>query len=324
MGPVKSVLITGAAGYVGRYTVRAARARGHKVRALVRRQQAILPTWQDDPEIEVVVADLSHRDAQLEELLQGVDAVIHAAASLSGDARQQETDTIDATARLCNALAKQRQRPRLVLVSSIAVYAGCATPEGGGVSETTPLETALGQRDAYCAAKLAQETAARELGTDVWIMRVGAIFGPGRVWNAHIGLRLGPLLLRLGKGGEIPLCHVRNCARALVLAAETPVPSGGVEAVNLVDDNLPDRVGFVHTHAASLPPLVVPFSWHLLKLPATLCGKIPALRNALPGLLRPATLRARMQPVTYANTEAKTLLNWAPEPMIAAEADDDP
>jgi nucleoside-diphosphate-sugar epimerase len=291
-----TIAVTGAAGFLGRAVVAEAVARGHQVRAVVRRQT-------DMPDAQTVVADLA-AGGDLTAVFAGCDAVIHCAARLTGTENQMQRDTVGGTAALATALPR---KTRLVLVSSLAV---CAAPTpGGAVTEDTPLEPQPALRDAYTRAKLAQETVARGLHLPVWIARPGIIWGPGRRDNAHLGIRLGPLTLRIGGNGELPLTHVANCARALVLAAETPPPDR-VTLVHVVDDDRPTRAAWLST----LGRFSLPVPWRLPDLLTTLARP---LGPRAPGLLRRPTLRARLMPATYSNARAKALLGWAPHVTMA-------
>ena len=274
-----NILVTGAAGFVGSAALAEALARGHAARGLVRAQ-----------------ADLATDD--LSQVLAGVDVVIHCAAALHGDDATQARDTGLATQRLIAAMSHQSARPKLVLVSSMNVYAG-DLPPGTLIDETTPTEPAPALRDAYTRAKLGQEAAVAASGLTCCILRVGAVWGPGHVWNAHLGVPLGPVLIRIGATGELPLAHVRNVALALVIAAET-----GTGIINVVDDNRPSPKDYVAAlRRDGWPKLVVPLPWRLFDL---LCG-LP-----LPGgLFRRPTLRARMMPRRYTNARLHTL-GWAP------------
>ncbi len=313
-----TIMITGAAGYVGRATVAAARDAGHHVVAVVRLAGVVPDGWVDDDGIEVLEADLS-RPTSVQALdMVGIDAVIHAAASLSGSDATQARHTLDGTRHLLKAMALADEPPRLVLVSSVSVYSGMGLRAGAVIEETSALERNPGQRDAYCRAKLEQELicaeGALDLGAELRIMRVGAVFGPGRLWNAHIGLRVGPAVLRLATDGEIPLCHIAHCAEALVRAAEMDVPDspdGAIEVLNLVDDDLPDRVRFLNAMARTgWPRVLVPFWWRTLDVLAGALAWLPGR----PGLLRRETLRARMLPVRYPNTRLKAHLDLPPTP----------
>lgn len=307
-----TLMITGAAGYVGRATVAEARARGHHVVAVVRLAGVTPDGWDDDEGVEVLEADLSHPDTVARLDMLGIDAVIHAAASLSGDDAEQARSTLNGTRHVLAAMAAAEEPPRMVLVGSMAVYSGMGLALFAPVDETSPLERRPDQRDAYTRAKLAQEDltaeAVLDMGAELRVMRVGAVFGPGRLWNAHVGPGFGPVVLRLAAGGEIPLCHIAHVAEALVRAAEVPVPDGpdgALEVLNLVDDDLPDRLRFLNAMARTgWPKLIVPVSWRIFDVLAGVLAWLPGR----PGLLRRETLRSRMYPVIYPNTRLKARL----------------
>ena len=304
-------MITGAAGFIGRHCVKCARERGHPVIAVVRSEVGVLANWQSDPMIEVIVSDLA-KDAnpQLADAFAKAETIIHAAASLAGDDAQQAHDTVLATKSvLCAMEAMPRQKRKLILVSSIAVYDAASLQENAVLDESTPIETNPGKRDAYCRNKLLQETAAlqaaRSNKLDLFIMRPGAVFGPGRLWNAHLGHALGPILLRMGSKGQVPVSHVNHCAKALVLAAETRL--SGVEVINVLDDDLPDRKTYIQAlRTTGWPRIVILMPWRLLVVLGNICARIPNL----PGLLRPVIIKSRMMPLHYSNAKLKKLLGW--------------
>lgn len=288
-----TLVITGAAGYLGRATVAEARARGHRVRAVTRTAAQGGET----------VCDLARGVPPA--ALAGADAVIHCAAALTGDEAAMLRDTVTATRNLMTA-ARAAGVP-VVLAGSMAVYAGLAGPV---IDETSPLERDLAGRDGYSRAKIAQEEVARGAGVPLRILRIGALWGPGRLWNAHLGVRLGPVLVRMGRG-PIPLAHVAHAAQALVLAAETRWQ--GVEVVNVVDDDLPDPRTFLA--ALPHPPrIVLPVPFALMDLAARAAGPLGPRR---PGLLRRAALHARMAPRRYPNARLHAL-GWFPRLTFAA------
>ena len=301
-----TLAITGAAGYLGRYTVAAARGRGHKVRALVR--GATPDLWRDDRGISVVQADLADPKTDLSQALVGVDAVIHIAASLTGDDGAHARDTVAATRQLYAALTPPCP---VVLAGSMAVYEGRA----GVIDEASPIEPNPAARDAYLRGKLAQEAVARDFPEiPTRTLRLGAVFGPDRLWNAHIGPRAGPVLVRLAGAGEIPLVFAPQAAEALVLAAEQPALGGQV--LNIIDDDLPDARAFLAALSRPYrPAITLPVPWRVLTPFASLAG---LLHLPVPGLLRPATLRARMAQRRFPNTAAKQALGWTPAIPFAA------
>lgn len=285
------VLVTGAAGYLGRAVVARALTDGWTVRALVR--NGTPPDGAD-----LVRGDMATMD--LVPALAGVDAVIHCAAAMTGAEAAMIRDTVKPAQRLAFAMSAMEVAPRLVLAGSLSVYA--AGPPGGLIDETSDIESAPARRDIYMRAKLAQEEATA-LYVPQWVCRIGAIWGPDLLWNGHIGVAKGPLVVRIG-AGEIPLCHVDNAAGALVAAAGAS-PQGR-EIVNLVDDDRPDARHYVaDLRKTGWPRAVLPLHWKFLD---TLAGVLPAG----PGLLRRETLRARMMPRRYDNARARSRLGWSP------------
>lgn len=87
----KTVAVTGASGFVGRYVVRELLSRGHTVRALVRdASRARDGLGELAAKVDLVVGDICD-DAALARLLRGVDACIH----LVGIIREVRGDTTD-------------------------------------------------------------------------------------------------------------------------------------------------------------------------------------------------------------------------------------
>ena len=295
MGALGRLLITGAGGFIGRAAVAAARARGIEVVAVARR--SVAPGWAEDDGIEVLRADLSDPACvnALSGAMRGCGAVIHAAAHLGGDDAALRADTLLATSHLLDALPPEM---RLVLVSSIAVYDTMALSPGDVLDEDAPLNTPAGAQDGYSRAKLAQEGLCAARGGPLWMMRPGAVYGPGRSWHALNGFWAGPLLVRIESDGALPLCHVDHLGRSLVSAAMTD--PGGVRVVNVVDDDLPTRARFCadHRRLTGWPKAMLPVPY------GAWLGVARALRpisGKLPGLLREPVLRARMMPLSYPN-----------------------
>ncbi|MFU8776370.1 MAG: NAD-dependent epimerase/dehydratase family protein [Roseovarius sp.] len=281
-----SLLVTGAGGFLGRAVVAEARARGHAVRGVTR------------ADVDLATGDLSG-------LLDGIDCVIHLAGSLSGDWAVQNRDTLCATRRLIAAMQAQPLPPRLVLASSIAVYSADAV---GVVTEATPMEYRPKRRDAYARAKLAQEALMRDSGLRHTILRPGAILGPGRGMTAHLGPGMGGTLILMERRGEVPVVSLKDCARAFVLAAEIP---GEGRALNILGADRPTRARYVAAlRRTGWPRHVLPLNWRLV---APLAWLLSPFGARVPGLLRPAVLRARMRPLRYDIAAAELALDWVPQ-----------
>lgn len=306
MGKITRIMITGANGYVGRAAVAEARARNLEVVAVYRR--AAVPEWASDPGVFAQQADLSD-DASapvLREAMANVGAVIHAAAHLGDDPARLADDTRRGTQTLLTAL--RGAEVRLVLVSSIAVYDTMRLQPGSILTENSPLDTAATASDAYSASKLDQEALCEGSGHPVWLIRPGAVYGPGRSWNALLGFWASKLFVQISSEGQLPLVHVSHLAQTLVEAALAE--PRGIQALNVVDDDLPTRARFVAAHRAEAgwPRAVVsvPFGGWL-----ALARILAPFSAKLPGLLREPVLRARLMPLRYPNTALRSILGGA-------------
>ncbi len=153
-----NVLITGANGFLGRHVVDAFAQRGHRVRAMVR-PASKLPALAWGSHVEVVLADL-RTSRELRTAFDGIDALVHLAAATSGDDEGQFASSVVGTERLLDAMARSQTR-RLVLASSFSVYGFSQVHRR--LTEDSPLEERIYERDGYAIAKLWQERVARRM-----------------------------------------------------------------------------------------------------------------------------------------------------------------
>jgi nucleoside-diphosphate-sugar epimerase len=169
------VALTGASGYTGGRLLRALRARGDEVAALVRSASTTEELRSSGARL--VEGDLGDTGA-IERLVEGADGVLHVAAvyRTAGhpDAYYREVN-VNGTVRLLEAAATARVR-RFVHTSTVGVHGHIAHPPA---DETAPLAPG----DIYQATKAEAETLAlrfhRERGLPVAVVRPGAIYGPG-------------------------------------------------------------------------------------------------------------------------------------------------
>lgn len=310
------LLITGAAGFLGRYVVAEALRSGHDVRALVRpaRDDKQMP-WQTHPRLHFIRHDLEE-PAGLSSSLKGADAVIHLAAKASADVEA----TAIATRNLLEAMDAAGLN-QLVAISSFSVYDFLALAPEAALDESAPLETRPDRRDPYARAKLRQEQLTREFAEQHhWrcaILRPGAIYGKDRLWTARLGMPLGnKLWLRIGNNATLPLTYVENCAQAIVLTAENTPP--GTTILNIVDDNPPSQRRYASLACSHLhpSPLMLPVPGSAVRLLASTADHANRLllrgRAPLPGLLVPARFEARFKPLRFPNSKIKSTLGWNP------------
>ncbi len=302
-----NVLVTGANGFIGGYVTSKLLSRNHTVSVVVRRQRAVRPDWRENVAIQPIISDLVDATAELTRACAKADVVVHCAAAMTGDDDTHKHDTLLATEQLVRVM---RPGSHLILISSLAVYDYAALSDFAVLDETMPLEQHPEKRDAYCRAKLLQEeiarSSAKERGIALSVLRPGVVFGPGRLWNAHLGIGLGPVLLRIGTKGEVPVSFVEHTAEVISLTAEQDKSVG---ILNVLDDECPSRSAYVkHLERTGWPKWVIPLPYNLLLLLAAVCTRLPGM----PGLLRKPVLAARMKPIRYSNAHLQARLNWRP------------
>lgn len=322
------LFVTGAGGFLGRAVVDAARAAGHDVRALVRDPARWSGPAPDD-HLRLVAGDLRAAGAWTE-ALDGVDVVVHLAATKAGDLHSQFAGTVVGTERLLAELA-ERPPTRLVHVSTFSVYDYDRLPVGAVLDEDAALVARPETRDEYCQTKLVQERLVRRFAaaaaTEVVVVRPGAVWGPGELWDGGGLMGLGPgRTLVVGPRGALKLTYVTNCAEAIVAAATSPAAAGAT--LNVVDDDPPTPRRFAAAlGAAGLGvPRGIPVPYGIVAglaaLLAALNRRFAGGRAKLPGIVVPAKLAAWAKPLRYPNDRARTVLGWQPRLDLDAAARD--
>lgn len=309
------VFVTGAGGFLGRAVVAAAAAAGHEVVALVRPASAGHRTPTQG--VREVTGDLRQAGPWCDALAEA-DAVVHCAAAF-GDLAAQLAGTVLATENLLAALPERARR--FVHVSSLSVYDFDAPGWHGVLDETTPLERAPLRRDAYTQTKLLQERLVREhaaaSGLELVVARPGAIYGPGKDWDAGRALRAGGFDLIFAPLSPMRLVHVDDCAAALLAGLTAPLTEP--LTVNLIGPEQPSHWRFHRlSRRAGVPTgpaLLVPY-WTVKALgwSAKLASRLFFHGRArLPELLDPPRQRVRWRPLRYSATRAAKMLGWAPQ-----------
>lgn len=210
------VAVTGASGFVGPHLVSALSRRGWKVRLLLRR-------WSPLPSLAGVEAEIVWGDlddvAALSKLVEGADAVVHAAGLIKArHAADFMAVNRDGTARLA-ALAPEA---KFLLLSSLAAREPGLSP--------------------YGASKRAGEEALTGRSGPWLAVRAPAVYGPddretlSYFKAAERGLAPEPM----GKGARLSLIHVADLADALALALAMPLPASVYE----IDDGRADGYGY--------------------------------------------------------------------------------
>lgn len=316
------VLITGAGGRLGRALVRSLVEAGLEVRALVRPGgSAALPAH---PAVEVAAADLRTHGA-LVDLLQGIDAVVHLAAAMSGSDHARFSETIVATERLFDAIDASHVR-RVILCSSFSVYDWLSAH--GEADEALPLNPRIYESGGYASAKLWQERlAAQHASTHGWqltILRPGFIYGAGNeIPSGSLGPAFGRLQIVLSPLRKLPFTHVSNCADAFRAALAEPTSSGAV--LNVVDPDAPSAWRYAgeaarrgETRFVRLPiPHVV--AWPAVLALAWLARRVLGPSAKLPSLCVPRRFAQGYRPLRFSTRQLRERLHWR-APLALEEA----
>ena len=248
------VAVTGATGFIGGHLVRHLAAQGWRVRALVRTPSAAERLAA--PEVEPILGRLED-GASLDALVQGCQAVVHAAGLI----KAKDRDTFfqanaDGVAAVADRVAAQTVPPQLVALSSLAAR-----------------QPALSD---YAASKRAGEDVLSNRGRELaWtILRPPVVYGPGDratlVFFRSVARGLG--LLPAPADARVSFIHVDDLCAAVsaLLDGRSEVESQTFEP----DDGNPDG----HT-------------WHeAIETAGTVFGRRPRLiavpRAALFGVAR--------------------------------------
>lgn len=302
----KTVLVTGATGFLGGEIVRRLHQDGAHVRTLVRNRERAKGI---EGFAEIVDGDLS-KPERLAEAVKGAQIVIHSAAALRGKLAEQYAANREGTRSLATA-ASDAGVERLVHISTISVYGYRNTYD---VTEDTPPAPGT---DPYGVSKLAAEVALREVAAErkllFSIIRPGMIYGPrSGMWTGQmfkVARRRPTIFIGNGSGSCYPI-YVDDVVEMTLLLATHPKALG--ETFNCTPDPSPTWREFLGTYARlaghqmwfGIPPL-------LLVPVAALSGRLAPEGSPLRDL--PDLLPFSQRYITYQMDKAYHLLHWNPK-----------
>lgn len=309
------VFITGATGLIGSHVAERLRARGDAVTALVRPSS-------DTAHLESLGCDLARGDLGdppegLATAMRGCDAVIHAAARVfRGGSRQSFLrENVDGTVAVLTAASLAA--PRVVHLSSVAVYAGL--PLDRPLTEDRWTEADPERQNAYAASKHLAERAAWQLAEAGAIrlttVRPAVVYGERDRAATPIMVRYAtlPLVPLLGGGDTtLPLLYAGNVARAIVAALDRPAGEG--RGYNLGMDQPVTARQMVATIRREMGR---PTRRRMVTVPAvvprSLAGFLDVVGGLVPVAGRTGFIRAARSLVTdnpYDSTRARLELGW--------------
>lgn len=200
---------------------------------------------------EVYRGDLGDR-ASLESAVRGVDRVLHCAARTGpwGPSAEYEIANVHGLKMLVHVAVAAGVK-RLVHVSSITVHGNDVR---GSVNEDAPFRV---EPNPYSKTKVMGERLLREMirntGAPISIVRPGWIYGPrDRASFARFAtmIRDGKMVIIGSGNNHVPLIHVRDVARGVILASEVAGAIG--RTYLLVNDEPVTQRDYLNTIALEL------------------------------------------------------------------------
>lgn len=249
---MKRCLVTGASGFVGGHIAERLIHEGWRVRTVVRpsSRQELLREWG----VELVEGDLTD-DSTLRKAVDGVEAVVHAAAKVGewgklDDYRRVNVEGLKQLFAVCPPSLE-----RFVLISSLGVYPA-RDHEGTDESCSLPEKHIDGYTQSKAEADRIALEHRKKTGLTLVILRPGFVYGPrDRTILPRIikNLRRGIVTYFGSPTKKLNQVYVGNIADACVLALTKPEAVGGV--YNIRDADLVTKEHFFNTVAdlAGLP-----------------------------------------------------------------------
>jgi 2-alkyl-3-oxoalkanoate reductase len=307
-----TVLVTGAAGFLGGHVTELLQSLGEQPRALVHPRDSTERL--ERAGVEIHRGDVADRTA-LQPAVEGVDRILHCAARTGpwGPAAEYERSNVRALETLVRT-AVEAGVERIVHVSSVTVH---GNDLGGAGDESAPLRE---EPNPYSRSKVAGERLLarmiEEQGAPVTVVRPGWIYGPGDDGSfARLARRIEQQKMMMVGSGEnhLPLIYVRDVARGVVLAGEAEEAEG--RCYVLVNDERVTQRDYISAIADALgAPLPT------RRIPYELALSIGAAAEQLGRLLRsrtpPPVMRYGMQMLGGENrfsiARARRELGFAP------------
>lgn len=309
----KTILVTGASGFLGgTLAIRLARE-GAKVKALVR-----FPEKGDflrkHANIEIVKGDISEAE-RMQEVTQDCSFVFHTAGLMGRAVKKSSLDhfrkiNVEGTRNIMNA-AVEGKVARIIYVSTIQVY---GFPFLNEITEETPPKPT---NDFYSISKAESEEVIKEISNknnfSFTIIRPGAIYGPGsNLWTKDIfKLAKRNPVFWVGPGkGVLPLIYIDDLVDLMIKTATHP--AANQEVFNAVMEKPPTIREYISKHSSlaghqnwiGIPILMaIPFA-HLISFFVKKNSKLKEL---------PLLIKWLSQYRDYSMTKAAELLDWKPK-----------
>ncbi len=203
--PHRNICVLGGGGFLGRHLIHRLIERGCKVRVPTRRRERVKDLLVL-PNVEVIEADI-HDPAELEKVLDGMDAAINLVGILHGSRKDFVRAHVKLPHKLLEA-CRHRGVPRLVQVSALGA---------------DPASASFYQHSKGEGERLLMEPGRRH-DIDITLFRPSVIFGPGDSFLNLFArlLRLAPVVPLANAGARFQPVYVGDVARAIDQCIDAP------------------------------------------------------------------------------------------------------
>jgi len=208
------ILITGAFGNVGLYTLKKLLSDGHEIRVLElknKKNSKILDDLKKNGNsVDMVWGDITDI-LSVQEAVKGQDIIIHQAFIIP-DLSEQKPNwaweiNVEGTRNLLRAAAEEEEKAKIVFTSSVSVF--------GKTQDQEPprkIEDQVKPTDNYSHHKVACEQLVKISGLEWTILRLGAVLSPSLC-------EIDPMLFSVSLDNRIELIHAADAGSALANAA---------------------------------------------------------------------------------------------------------
>ncbi len=228
----RTVLVTGATGFVGRHLAKRLLQQGAQLKVLVRDTSKLPAAWHD--RVEVCAGDLADVTT-LEHAVKGAHWIFHCAANVQtwGSDKAYELANVHGVHHLLTAIAKQPDLPqRVVHVSTADVYGFPSQP----CDERCPVRApGFGYGDSKLRGELGLRETAHRMGLSFTVLRPTNVMGPGSPFIERVGRELqNGLMLRVSGGHtDAGFLFVDNLVDCLLWAGQSALAHN--EVFNVAD-----------------------------------------------------------------------------------------
>ncbi len=291
------ILVTGASGFVGTALCRELLARGHTVRAAVRRR---IPPGAVPPQLDQILIPDIAAEFDRSALADGVGTIVHLAAiAHRSNPNEAEIRRVNCDSAVQLAEAAAGIVRRFIFLSSVKVH---GEDSGSGAYGE---DDALDPRDSYARSKLEAERALTETtarnGMELVLIRPPLVYGP------EVKANFLRLLGWVDSGLPLPFASVRNrrsliyvgnLVDAIARCAEHPAARGPFLVSDEETVSTPELVSRI-ARALERPARLIPVPPALLRAAGMIAGRRDEIRRLIGNL-------------AIDSSRARRLLDWRP------------